>query len=73
MASQWGPDAIPSIINGQERTEEQHAMNQSHRKLSKNIEKIVRSHDAWNQDSERRCKKAEWDNWKIVKTKRNVS
>ena len=73
MTFQWEFDAIFSIINDQERIEEQHAMNQSNRKLNKNSEKILRNHDAWNQNSERRRKKAEWNNWKIAETKRNVS
>ena len=66
MTFQWKSDAIFSIINDQKRIKKQHAMNQNNRKLSKNSEKIVRNHDAWNQSSERRCKKAKWNNWKIV-------
>ena len=73
MTFQWKSDAISSIINDQKRTEKQHAMNQSNKRLSKDSEKILRNHDAWNQNSERKRKKAEWDNWKIVETKRNVS
>ena len=73
MTFHWKFDVIFNIINDQERIEKQHTMNQSNKRLSKNSEKIVRNHDAWNQNLKRRRKKAKWDNWKIVEIKRNVS
>ena len=62
MTFQWKSDAIFNILEDLKRTEKSHAMNQSYRKFDKNLEKIIRNYNAWNQNLKYKCKKAERDN-----------